>query len=315
AVQGKLRPVAETIVEIEQLVEQVSPTSVPKKGSRLATYTSDFTKDDYKQALSQMVSYMIAGDIYVANMTRRLTTSCPDDPYDVYRYLRTHNPAPFSTYFNGAGYQICCASMERFMYVRGRRVETRPIKGTRKRGATPDEDEAMRRELEYSEKDRSELLMIVDLERNDLSRVCAPGTVNVVRQFDVEAYTTVFHLVTTIEGYLDDGKTAVDLLEAAFPGGSITGAPKIRAMQIIDELEHSRRGLYTGSIGYISSAGDADFNIVIRTAICQAGTCQIGVGGGITYESDLEFEHEETIQKAKAVLEAIAQGGDDEHAL
>ena len=165
----------------------------------------------------------------------------------------------------------------------------------------------MRQELEGSQKDRSELLMIVDLERNDLNHVCRPGSVKVTENFAVEAYATVFHLVSTIEGKLKKECDLTDLIRAAFPGGSITGAPKIRAMEIIDELEHARRGLYTGSIGYLSLDGSCDLNIVIRTAVHQDGIYTLGVGGGITCESDLEFEYEETLQKAKAVLEALWQ--------
>ena len=184
-------------------------------------------------------------------------------------------------------------------------VNTRPIKGTRKRGATSEEDILMRTELENSEKDKSELLMIVDLERNDLNRVCKPGSVKVTELFTVEEYATVFHLVSDIEGTLEEDKNFVDLMEAAFPGGSITGAPKYRAMEIIDELEHGKRNLYTGSIGYLTLDGDCDFNIVIRTALHKDGKYFLGVGGGITAESDLEFEYEETLQKAKAVLQAM----------
>ena len=182
---------------------------------------------------------------------------------------------------------------------------TRPIKGTRKRGETPEEDAALRRELQESKKDRSELLMIVDLERNDLNRVCVPGSVKVTELFAVEEYATVFHLVANVEGDLEKGKNVMDLIEAAFPGGSITGAPKLRAMEIIDELEHDRRNLYTGSIGYLTLDGDCDFNIVIRTALHEGGVYHLGVGGGITCESELEFEYEETLQKAKAILEAL----------
>lgn len=198
--------------------------------------------------------------------------------------------------------------MERFLQVRDGVIETRPIKGTRKRGSTPQEDAALRKELQESSKDRSELLMIVDLERNDLNHVCEPGSVQVTEHFAVEAYATVFHLVTTIIGKMKENLPFTDLIRAAFPGGSITGAPKIRAMEIIDELEHDRRGLYTGSMGYISLDGNCDFNIVIRTAVHQDGVYHLGVGGGITCESELEFEYEETLQKAKAVLEAIYDG-------
>ena len=170
------------------------------------------------------------------------------------------------------------------------------------------EDETLRLELEHSEKDKSELLMIVDLERNDFNRVCETGSVKVTEHFTVETYATVFHLVSNIVGKLPEKATAMDVIEAAFPGGSVTGAPKIRAMEIIDELEADSRGLYTGSMGYFSLDGNCDFNIVIRTAVCQDGIYHIGVGGGITCESETEFEHEETWQKAKALLEAIAYG-------
>ena len=156
-----------------------------------------------------------------------------------------------------------------------------------------------------SGKDKSELLMIVDLERNDLNRVCVPGSVEVTELFSVEAYATVFHLISNITGRLRPELTVMDLLEATFPGGSITGAPKLRAMELIDELEHSRRNLYTGSIGYLSLDGGCDLNIVIRTAVYKNGLYHLGVGGGITYESDLEFEYEETLQKARALLRAL----------
>ena len=169
----------------------------------------------------------------------------------------------------------------------------------------PEEDAQLRQELQQSEKDKSELLMIVDLERNDLNRVCKPGSVKVTELFTVEEYATVFHLVSDIEGKLEEGKNVMDLLEAAFPGGSITGAPKYRAMEIIDELEHGKRNLYTGSIGYLTLDGSCDFNIVIRTALHKNGKYHLGVGGGITAESDLEFEYEETLQKAKAILDAL----------
>ena len=216
-----------------------------------------------------------------------------------------YKQAPFGGYMDYGDFQIVCASPERFLKMKKGHVNTRPIKGTRKRGETLEEDLLMRNELKNSEKDKSELLMIVDLERNDLNRVCKPGSVKVTELFTVEEYATVFHLVSDIEGVLQENKTIMDLLEATFPGGSITGAPKYRAMEIIDELENNRRNLYTGSIGYLTLDGDCDFNIVIRTALHKDGMYYLGVGGGITAESDLEFEYEETLQKAKAVLEAM----------
>lgn len=223
----------------------------------------------------------------------------------MFKSLRENNPSPFGGYFNYGDFQVISASPERFLRMKDGLVETRPIKGTRRRGVTPEEDAALKKELQESGKDKSELLMIVDLERNDLNRVCEPGSVKVTSLFDVETYATVFHLVSNIVGKLRDGLTAPDLLRAAFPGGSITGAPKIRAMEIIDELEQSRRGLYTGSMGYLGLDGSCDLNIVIRTAVYQNGCYTLGVGGGITCESDLEFEYEETEQKARALLEAM----------
>ena len=265
----------------------------------------NFEKEEYKQAVDRMIQYIIEGDIYIANMTQQLTIESEKQPLDVFYDLRKNNPSPFGGYLDFGDYQIVCASPERFLKMKDRHVNTRPIKGTRKRGATPEEDEMLRQELADSGKDKSELLMIVDLERNDLNRVCTPGSVKVTELFTVEAYATVFHLVSDIEGTLEDGKNVMDLLEATFPGGSITGAPKYRAMEIIDELEHGKRNLYTGSIGYLTLDGSCDFNIVIRTALHKNGKYHLGVGGGITAESDLEFEYEETLQKAKAILDAL----------
>ena len=265
----------------------------------------NFAKDEYKQAVDRMIRYIIEGDIYIVNMTQQLTVKSDKVPLDVFYDLRENNPSPFGGYFDYGDFQIVCASPERFLKMQKGHVNTRPIKGTRKRGETPEEDMLMRTELENSEKDKSELLMIVDLERNDLNRVCNPGSVKVTELFTVEEYATVFHLVSDIEGDLEESQNVMDLLEAAFPGGSITGAPKYRAMEIIDEMENNKRNLYTGSIGYLTLDGDCDFNIVIRTALHKDGKYYLGVGGGITAESDLEFEYEETLQKAKAVLQAM----------
>lgn len=266
---------------------------------------SNFEKGPYKRAIGQMIRYIIEGDIYIANMTRHLMIESDKPPLKVFYDLRKNNPSPFGAYMDLGEYQIVCASPERFLKMKDHHVTTRPIKGTRKRGCTPEEDAQLRQELQQSEKDKSELLMIVDLERNDLNRVCKPGSVKVTELFTVEEYATVFHLVSNIEGELEEEKNAMDLLEAAFPGGSITGAPKYRAMEIIDELEHGKRNLYTGSIGYLTLDGSFDLNIVIRTALHKDGRYYLGVGGGITAESELEFEYEETMQKAKAILDAL----------
>ncbi len=290
---------------IERGMEKGFPTLPDAHATKPITVRPNFEKEEYKAAVDRMIRYIIEGDIYIANMTQRLDVMSDREPLAVFEHLRTHNPSPFGGYLDCGDHQIICASPERFLRLRNGVVETRPIKGTRKRGETPEEDEALRRELELSEKDKSELLMIVDLERNDLNRVCRPGSVEVTELFTVETYATVFHLVSNIRGELAQGSDVTDLLRAAFPGGSITGAPKYRAMEIIDELEHGKRGLYTGSIGYLTLDGECDLNIVIRTALHRDGRYHLGVGGGITSESDLEFEYEETLQKAKAVLEAL----------
>ena len=280
----------------------LSPAKMKKGDFNLR---SDFEKEQYYEAINKVINYIVEGDIYIANMTRQIIMESQVHPYEVFLRLHKTNPAPFSGYLNLGHFKIVCCSPERFLKLVDGIAETRPIKGTRKRGETPEGDDALRTELLHSSKDRSELLMIVDLERNDLNKVCEPGSVVVTQLFDVEAYATVFHLVSTIVGKLKEGMTAMDLLMAMFPGGSITGAPKRRAMEIIDEVEHSRRGLYTGSIGYLSFDNSCDFNIVIRTVVYKDGMYHLGVGGGITCESELEFEFEETEQKAKALLEAI----------
>ena len=276
------------------------------KNNNLANFKSNFEKDEYLKAIKKTIDYyIIEGDIYIMNLTQRLMIESKKTPLQVFSYLRKFNPAPFGAYLDFDNFEVVSASPERFIKMKDRLIETRPIKGTRKRGATVEEDLALKNELANSEKDKSELLMIVDLERNDLNRICELKSVVVDELFEVETYSTVFHLVSTIRGKLKEEYSFVDLIKATFPGGSITGAPKIRAMEIIDELENSRRDLYTGSIGYISFNGDCDLNIVIRTAIHKDGKYYLGVGGGITCESELEFEYEETLQKAKAILEAI----------
>lgn len=308
---GITQPAGDTVREMEKLLNAVREREEKKSDDDAIKETvpirvmPNFEKEEYKQTVDRMIRYIIEGDIYIANMTQHLVVESEKAPLDVFYDLRKNNPSPFGGYLSGDGYEIVCASPERFLKMRKNHVNTRPIKGTRKRGATPEEDAALRKELQESEKDKSELLMIVDLERNDLNRVCKPGSVKVTELFTVEEYATVFHLVSDIEGELKQGNNVMDLLEATFPGGSITGAPKYRAMEIIDELEHGRRNLYTGSIGYLTLDGDCDFNIVIRTALHKDGKYYLGVGGGITAESELEFEYEETLQKAKAVLEAL----------
>ena len=310
AVQGELMDQKQRIEQIKEEIAQIPDRKSQKdKIHKMAPCQSDFEEEEYKRAIEGMIEYMKNGDIYVANLTHQMTVVSELKPYEAYEYLRYHNPSPFGGYFQYGNFQILCASPERFLRIKDRMIETRSVKGTRKRGKTKQEDEEMYLELKESVKDRSELLMIVDLERNDLNRVCIPGSVKVTKHFEVETYATVFHLATYIQGELRKECSVMDVIRGAFPGGSITGAPKIRAMEIIDELEKSSRGLYTGSIGYLSMNGDCDLNIVIRTAICQSGKYHLGAGGGITVESEKDFEYEETLQKARALLEAL--GGAD----
>lgn len=306
AANGMTGDSAEKLCELEEKITKAFWKETKKQELPMEPGVfPNFEKEEYKRAVDHMISYIVEGDIYIANMTQHLTVQSLRRPEEVFRKLRKDNPSPFGGYFNYGDFQIISASPERFLRMKNGHVTTRPIKGTRRRGDTPEEDAALREELQNSGKDQSELLMIVDLERNDLNRVCIPGSVKVTELFAVEEYATVFHLVSNVEGDLKPDKTVMDLIQAAFPGGSITGAPKYRAMEIIDELEHGRRNLYTGSMGYLTLDGGCDFNIVIRTALYKDGTYYLGVGGGITAESDLEFEYEETLQKAKAILEAL----------
>jgi len=228
-------------------------------------------------------------------------------PWTLYQRLRTRNAAPFAAYLDFPDATILSASPERFLRVSATgRVETRPIKGTRPRGLGPEHVVALGRALTESTKDRAENLMIVDLLRNDLSRVCRAGTVRVPELFALERYATVHHLVSTVVGELNEGIDALDLLRAAFPGGSITGAPKLRAMEIIAELEPSQRGVYCGSIGYWSVTGDLDTNIAIRTAAPRHGRVYFSAGGGIVADSEPEQEYRETLDKARGLIDALA---------
>jgi para-aminobenzoate synthetase component 1 len=267
---------------------------------------SSFTHEGYLNAVNRVREYILAGDIFQTNLSQRFEAPLVEPPWDLYRRLRTQNAAPFAAYLDFADALILSASPERFLRVDpDGRVETRPIKGTRPRGVGPEHDAALGRALTESAKDRSENLMIVDLIRNDLSRVCSPGTVRVRELFALEHFATVHHLVSTVVGELQPGAGALDLLRAAFPGGSITGAPKLRAMEIIAELEPSARGVYCGAIGYLSLSGALDTSIPIRTAVVQDGRVYLSAGGGIVADSDAEQEYRETLDKARGMIDAL----------
>lgn len=302
---GQLEESKNSILSIEKCLKNYIeglPVNLEKTNNK---FFSNFDKEDYKKAVASLKEYIRSGDVYIANMTRRIWCNNNEKPYEIYRKLRNTNKAPFSAYMNFEDFQIISSSPERFLSIIDGKVQTRPIKGTRPRGKDYEEDERNRNELMASEKDKSELLMIVDLERNDLSKVCKPKSVKVTELFKLEAYETVFHLVATIEGRLRENVSSVKCIRECFPGGSITGAPKIRAMEIIEELEKLKRNIYTGSIGYFDLRGNSDFNIVIRTIIKKGNKAYLGVGGGITWESIEEEEWLETIDKAKALMEVL----------
>ena len=267
---------------------------------------SSFTREGYLEAVARVREYIFAGDIFQANVSQRFEATLDGSAWEFYRRLRSRNAAPFAAYMECPEAAIVSASPERFLRVDASgHVETRPIKGTRPRGLGPEHDAALGQALAESAKDRAENLMIVDLMRNDLSRVCAPHTVRVSELFSLERYATVHHLVSTVVGDLEPGRDALHLLRAAFPGGSITGAPKLRAMEIIAELEPSRRSVYCGSIGYWSLTGDLDTNIAIRTAIVQGDRVSFSAGGGIVADSDPAQEYEETLDKARGLIDAL----------
>jgi para-aminobenzoate synthetase component I len=267
---------------------------------------SSFTHAGYLDAVNRVREYIYAGDIFQANLSQRFEAALVESPWELYRRLRTRNPAPFAAFIELPESAVLSASPERFMRVDAiGRVETRPIKGTRPRCVSPEHDAALGRALTESAKDRAENLMIVDLIRNDLSRVCEPGTVRVRELFALEHFATVHHLVSTVVGTLSPGLDGLDVLRASFPGGSITGAPKIRAMEIIAELERSVRGVYCGAIGYLSVTGELDTNIAIRTALARDGRVYLNAGGGIVADSDAEQEYQETFHKARGIIDAL----------
>lgn len=268
---------------------------------------SNFSFRAYVAAVERAKAYIARGDIYQVNLSQRFETARTLDPFLLYERLREASPAPFAAYLDCGGCTLVSSSPERFLMKRGGMLETRPIKGTRPRGIDARDDARLEAELVSSAKDRAEHVMIVDLERNDLGRVCAYGSVKPERFVALERYATVSHLVSTVSGRLRRGIDAVDCLRAAFPGGSITGAPKIRSMEIIEELEPVKRSVYTGAIGYISFDGAMDTSIVIRTFICRKNKVYFSVGGGIVADSDPEREYEETLDKGKALMTALGR--------
>ena len=285
-------------VRSESLVPQYAVGAIPG-------LTSTFSRDAYLQAIRRAIDYIVAGDIFQVNLSQRLLFPAHDDAGDLYLRLRERNPATFAGYFDLGEFQIASASPERFLCVADGQAEARPIKGTRQRTSWPEADLFAGDELRASEKDRAENVMIVDLLRNDLSRVCRPESVQVSQLCELESYEFVQHLVSAVRGTLSEGCRPLDVLRAAFPGGSITGAPKVRAMQIIAELEPPARGAYCGSLAYLGFDGSLDASILIRTITAGRGWWQFPVGGGIVAQSLPAAEYDETWHKAEGLLRSL----------
>lgn len=301
---------SETNLSRPRTASQFENVPHPFSRSPFGVGSSNFSRDEYLRAVERVIEYIRAGDIFQANLSQRLLFQTNEDPLSLYLRLRVLNAAPFAGYFAHGDWCVASASPERFVRVRVNEVETRPIKGTRRRRHRPEADLFTEDELRESEKDQAENVMIVDLLRNDLSKVCLPGSIRVPSLCAVETYETVQHLVSVVCGTLDRDSTgrpldAWDLLAATFPGGSITGAPKVRAMEIIAELEPTVRGPYCGSLFYVGFDGSTDSNILIRTFTIRQGWIQCSVGGGIVAQSDPAAEYEETLHKAEGMLRAL----------
>ena len=277
----------------------------PPKSSAFPALESNVRRADYLAAVRRALDYIAAGDVFQVNLSQRFATRGRPEPLDLYLRLKARSPSPFSCLLAWDDLAVVGASPEWFYQTRGDRLVTRPIKGTRPRGRSPAEDARLASELHASPKDRAELTMIVDLERNDLGRVCRYGSVRVLDPLTVESFAQVHHLVATVEGRLRPEVGPIDVVRALFPGGSITGAPKVRAMQIIDELEPSRRSLYTGAIGYFSRGGTSGFNIAIRTMLVEGDRVSFQVGGGIVADSVPEAEFEETLHKGRGLRDVL----------
>jgi anthranilate synthase component 1 len=267
---------------------------------------SNFTKDGYMAAVEKAKDYIRAGDIFQVVPAQRWTQAFPQPPFALYRSLRRTNPSPFMFYFNFGGFQVIGASPEILVRVFGQEVTIRPIAGTRPRGATPEEDKALEADLLADKKELAEHLMLLDLGRNDTGRVAKIGTVRPTEKFIIERYSHVMHIVSNVVGELAEDKDALDAFFAGMPAGTVSGAPKVRAMEIIDELEPEKRGIYGGGVGYFSAGGDMDMCIALRTAIVKDQNLYIQAGGGVVYDSDPEAEYMETVHKSNAIRRAAA---------
>ena len=282
-------------------------TMISDLPARRSEWKWNLSRADFCTAVRRVRDYIASGDVYQVNLSQRARCTYEGDSLSLYQALRLGNPAPYGAYLDLGDWQLISTSPEQFLHKSGRQLETRPIKGTRPRGIDAEADRQNEAALRVSQKDRAELLMIVDLERNDLGRVAEFGSVQVEGLYQLEHYAKVIHQTARVKATLAEHKDIYDALAAIFPGGSITGAPKIRAMQIIEEIEPTRRGAYCGSIGYIGFDGDAEFNIAIRSLHLKDGQLDYQVGGGIVWDSDPEDEYQETLDKARAIRETIDQ--------
>ncbi|GAB57598.1 aminodeoxychorismate synthase component I [Rheinheimera nanhaiensis] len=287
----------------QRLVQKVPTTPA---FSLSTPWQANMDKAGYVSRFNQVQQYLLSGDCYQINLTQRFSAQYQGDEWQAYLQLRDKNAAPFSAFIRLPQGAVLSISPERFLQLHSGKVETKPIKGTRPRGICPQTDEVEADNLRHSAKDRAENVMIVDLLRNDLGKVCLPGSVTVPQLFAIESFPAVHHLVSTVTGELSPEYSACDLLRGAFPGGSITGAPKVRAMEIIEQLEPQRRSVYCGAIGYINSSGDMDSNIAIRTLICSDGHIYCQAGGGIVADSDADSEYQETLDKVNKILPVLA---------
>jgi para-aminobenzoate synthetase component I len=289
----------------EALHQKITTSITPQSFELTSTWQSNMTEKAYTEKFEQVQAYLLSGDCYQINLAQRFMANYQGSELNAYLKLREANKAPFSAFIKTDKNVVLSISPERFLRLDNGAVQTKPIKGTRPRHAEITKDIALAQSLKNASKDKAENLMIVDLLRNDLSRVCEAGTVKVPSLFAIESFPAVHHLVSTVEGKLSEGKTGVDLLRAAFPGGSITGAPKIRAMEIIEELEPHRRSVYCGSIGYLSACGKMDSSITIRTLICEDGKIYCWAGGGLVADSKVKEEYQETYDKVGKILPTL----------
>jgi anthranilate synthase component 1 len=282
------------------------PAGAAAEGLKIAP-ASNTTAAEFRAMVARAKEYIVAGDIFQVVLAQRFETPFTLPPFALYRALRRVNPAPFLFYLDYGGFSVAGSSPEILVRTRGDKVTIRPIAGTKPRGLTPHEDKALEEELLADPKERAEHLMLLDLGRNDVGRVAAIGTVTVTDQFFIERYSQVMHIVSNVEGKLDPRHDALDALAAGFPAGTVSGAPKVRAMEIIDELEKEKRGLYAGCVGYFSAAGEMDSCIVLRTALVKDGKMYVQAGAGIVADSDPDSEQQECINKAKALFRAAEE--------